>query len=272
MKHLNRYKVFETLNSRGSKSLTESETREIVTKNCNVWLNIDDVSVKKLYRSQRDMGPFVYTDARGTYRGSIEDIQLHIVLMDNLECWKDYPKYHEGIIGLSNDIPYYGNTLYEMVPFDNIKIVVCPTSTIWESFSKHGREFGQYIYATNHFLDLCNIDTNSWEQQNDKYEFDGSTIETRLKELSVDEINNCDGCNFLEIMYRELGTKDYNGEDCFNFIKDFLFNPEKRGFSIHNYDESFDIPAGRQIWCSGPVVLLEQESAPEDYTKEWFKE
>lgn len=272
MKHLNRYKVFETLNSRGSKSLTESETREIVTKNCNVWLNIDDARAKKLYRSQRDMGPFVYTDARGTYRGSIEDIQLHIVLMDNLECWKDYPKYHEGIIGLSNDIPYYGNTLYEMVPFDNIKIVVCPTSTIWESFSKHGHEFGQYIYATNHFLDLCNIDTNSWEQQNDKYEFDGSTIETRLKELSVDEINNCDGCNFLEIMCRELGTKDYNGEDCFNFIKDFLFNPEKRGFSIHNYDESFDIPDGRQIWCSGPVVLLEQESAPEDYTKEWFKE
>ena len=265
MKHINRYKIFETLNSRGSKSLTESEVREIVTKNCNVWLNIDDVRAKKLYRSQRDMGPFVYTDARGTYRGSIEDIQLHVVLMDNLECWKDYPKYHEGIIGLSNNIPHYGDTLYEMVPFDNIKIVICPSSTIWESFSKHGHEFGQYIYATRSFLELCDIDSDIWEQ-------DGGTIETVLKELSVDEINNCDGCDFLTIMYRELGDGDYNGEDCFNFIKDFLFNPEKRGFALITYNESFDIPSNRQIWCSGPVVLLEQESAPEDYTKEWFKE
>lgn len=69
----------------------------------------------------------------------------------------------------------------------------------------------------------------------------------------MDEINNCDGCIFLYIMKWELGEGDYNGEDCFNFIKDFLFNPEKRDL---NYI---------------PVVLLEQESAPEYYTKEWFK-
>jgi hypothetical protein len=217
------------------------------------------------------MGTFVYTDARGTYRSSIENIQLHLVLMDNLECWKNYPKYREGIIGVSNNniphtLPKYGPTLYEMVPFDNIKIVVCPSENIWESFSKHGHEFGQYIYATRDFLELCHIDSDSWEQTG------GGTIETRLKELDVSEIDNCDGCKFLEIMYRELGSGYYNGEDCFNFIKDYLFNPEKRGFSIHNYDENFDIPANRQIWCSGPVVLLEQESAPEDYTKEWFKE
>lgn len=270
MKHLNRYKVFETLNSRGSKSLTESEVREIVTKNCNVWLNIDNAREKKLYRSQRDMGPFVYTDARGTYRGSIEDIQLHVVLMDNLECWKDYPKYHEGIIGLSNDLPIYGDprsaALYEMVPFDNMKIVVCPSQDIWSSFSKHGHEFGQYIYATRDFLDLCNIDSDIWEQTG------GGTIETRLKEMDESEVENCDGCEFLEILYREIGEGDYNGAQCFTFIKDVLFNPKKRGFSIHNYDENFDIPSNRQIWCSGPVVLLEQESAPEDYTKEWFKE
>jgi hypothetical protein len=275
MKHLNRYKVFETLNSRGSKSLTESEVREIVNVNCKFWLN-EDKSHKELgdtlFRSQRDMGPFVFTDARGTYRTSIEDVNLHVVLMDNLECWKDYPKYSEGIIGLSDEVPNYGDTLYEMVPFDNIKIGVCPSYTIWHSFSKHGHEFGQYIWATNHFLELCDIDANSWEQQNDKYEFDGSTIETRLKELGVDEINNCDGCEFLNIMYRELGEGDYNGEQCFNFIKDFLFNPVKRGFSLQTYDESFEVYYNRQIWCSGPVVLLEQESAPEDYTKEWFKE
>ena len=133
MKHLNKYKVFETLNSRGSKSLTKSEVREMVNVNCKVWLsNESDV----LFRSQRDMGPFVFTDARGTYRTSIEDVSLHVVLMDNLDCWKDYPKYSEGIIGLSDEVPNYGDTLYEMVPFDNIKIGVCPSSTIWQSFSK----------------------------------------------------------------------------------------------------------------------------------------
>lgn len=56
MKHLNKYKVFETLNSRGSKSLTESEVREIVNVNCKFWLN-EDKSHKELgdtlFRSQR---------------------------------------------------------------------------------------------------------------------------------------------------------------------------------------------------------------------------
>lgn len=264
MKYINRYKIFETLNSKGSKSLTETEVKDIVTKNCNNWLNGVDNNV--LFRTQRNMGPFVYTDARGTYRNSIENIQLHIVLMDNLECWKEYPKYSEAIIGLSDTVPHgYGNTIYEMVPFDNIKIAICPSSDIWSSFSKRGHEFGQYIYATRDFLSLCDIDSDLWEQ------LGGGTIESRLKELGVDEINNCDGCIFLDIMERELGEGDYNGEDCFNFIKDFLFNPEKRGFELHSYNERFDISNDRQIWCSGPVVLLEQESAPEDYTKEWFK-
>jgi hypothetical protein len=264
MKHLNRYKVFETLNSRGSKSLTKSEVREMINVNCKVWL--DGNTHSTLFRSQRDMGPFVYTDARGTYRGSIENIQLHVVLMDNLDCWKEYPKYSEAIIGLSDEMPSYGNTLYEIVPFDNIKIGVCPSATIWESFSKYGYEFGQYIYATSDFLELCHIDPDNWEQ------LDGGTIETRLKELGVPEIENCDGCKFLDIMYRELGDGDYNGEDCFNFIKDELFNPDKRGFELVTYSDNFDVNYDKQIWCSGPVVLVEQESAEEDYTKEWFKE
>lgn len=263
MKHINKYKIFETLNSRGSKSIEISEVKEIVSKNCNVWLNSNN-KFSTIFRSQRNMGNFVYTDARGTYRNSIEPINLHIVLMDNLDCWKDYPYYSEAIIGLSNDTPHYGNALYEVVPFDNMKIGVCPSGAIWSSFSKNGFEFGQYIYATNTFLDLCNIDGNQWEQTG------GGTIETRLKEMSVDEISSFDSCDFLNIMNREIGEGDYNGAQCFNFIKDYLFNPEKRGFSLHTYDENFELPVGKQVWCSGPVVLLKRE-AEEDYTKEWFK-
>ena len=80
MKYLNNYKIYETLNSRGSKSLSEDEFDTILKKNCKVWL--EGVN-NKLYRSQRYMGPYVYTDARGTKRTSIENINIHIDLMDS---------------------------------------------------------------------------------------------------------------------------------------------------------------------------------------------
>jgi hypothetical protein len=50
--------------------------------------------------------------------------------------------------------------------------------------------------------------------------------------------------------------EEITGEDCFNFINDYIFNPEKRGFELKTYDENFKIENKKQIWTEGPVLLI----------------
>lgn len=264
MKYLERYKIFETLNSRGSKSLTEDEFNAILEKNCKVWSN----GVKtKLFRSQRNLGDFVYTDARGTIRSSIEDINLHLDLIDNLKCWEGYPKYSEGIIGITENIDVlYGNDtsksiIYEIIPFDNIKIAVCPDDNIWSSFSADNR-FGEYIYDLNGFLTEIGL-CGEWLQE------DGRTLEETLKSMGVvDEYLEEKGINsyycdiFLNKVSRIINngkgrstSAPITGEDVFRCISEYMFNPNERGFKLYDYNSDFEARGDLQIWCSGPVLL-----------------
>lgn len=267
MKYLNNYKIYETLNRRGSKSLSEDDFNSILTKNCKIW--IDTIkrhtgADTRIFRSQRDMGPYVYTDARGTVRSSIEDINLHIDLMDNLDCWKEYPKYSEAIIGITDDITVrYGtgeSVLYEMIPFDNIKIGVCPESTIWSSFSEDGN-FGDFIYSVNGFLNSLGTEITYYK-----------SIEG-LKKIFLSIENFSKYCiennytmhytimDFLERVSDILDEKpinDLTGADIFSVIEDYMFNPDARGFELLNYDTDFKVEEEKQVWCNGPVLLIDR--------------
>ena len=260
MKYLENYKIFETLNSRGSKSITEDEFNSILEKNCKVWL--DGVETK-LYRSQRDMGDYVYTDARGTKRRSIENINIHVELIDNLECWKNYPKYSEAIIGITeNKDVNYGNTLYELIPFDNIKIAVCPENNIWSCFSKHGRRFGEYIYDLHGFMDETGL-SDQWIQE------DNRTLEEIFKSIgNVDDYLEdkgirsyyCDDfldkvCYLLNNGRGRSTSETLTGDDIFRCISEIMFNPVEQGFDLCNYTEDFSKNDDLQIWCNSPVLL-----------------
>lgn len=254
---ITKYKLFEKLNSRGSKSLTEQEFNQILNTNCRNWSK----SKTSLYRGQVDLGPYVYTDAKGTYRKSIEDINTHVELIDNLPSWDGYPKYSEAIIGSTiNIVSGYGR-VYEIIPFDNIDIAICPKRNIWDSFShtKLG-EWGEDIYKIHHFLEYVGINGDIWNQ------IDNSTIESALCSMDTISIMNKDDGYVYHFLseaseYLKKDIDDLTGSDCFKFINDYLFNPTVKGFNLVKYTSGFEAPDDRQIWTNGPVLLIYSELA-----------
>jgi len=240
MKHIKKYKIFEA-NRWGSESISLFKFKSLLKKNCKNW----NENNTKIYRGTSDIGDYVFIDPlKGEIRSSIEDINVHIDSIDYLPSWKDYPKYSKSVIGISGDSqPAYGSTVYEVIPYDNSKIVVCPEPTIWESFGDGG--WGEYIYLINNFfhgLDINNVN-------------ELKKIGNIMQHVSYpNEPNYID--YFIKKMQSVIGKKeDISGSDCYDFINDYLFNPDERGFELVKYTDNFTIPTYKQIWTDGPVLL-----------------
>jgi hypothetical protein len=250
MKWLKTYKLFETYNRFGSKTITESEFDKIRKENCKNWTKVKT----ELFRGMPDLGDYVFVDPKmGDFRSSIEDTNIHLDLMSNLPSWKDYPKYDRCVIGGTpgSATGTYGDTVYEVVPFDGVKIGVCPFSTVWESFGNDENEFGGDIYLVEYFLGSIGLDSN-WIQ------IGGETLENKLKSIKSFDLEKEEVDDFIIncATYLKKSKEEVTGEDCYNFINDYIFNPEERGFELKTYDIDFSVKKGKQIWTEGPVLLV----------------
>jgi len=249
MKYLKKYKIFENYNKFGSKTITESEFDKIRKESCKNWTKVET----ELFRGMPDLGDYVFVDPKlGDFRSSIEDTNIHLELMSNLPSWKDYPRYDRCVIGGSpGAVGSYGDVIYEMIPFDGVQISVCPFSTIWESFGSDFDEWGGDIYLVEHFLDAVGLNSG-WIQSG------GETLETKLKSIESFDLEKEEIDNFIIdcALFTKKKKEEITGVDCFNFINDYIFNPEKRGFELKTYDENFKIENKKQIWTEGPVLLI----------------
>ena len=252
MKYLKKYKIFENYNRFGTKTLTEVEFDQIRKENCKNWTKVET----ELYRGMPDLGDYLYIDPlKGDFRNSIENTNIHLDLLSNLPSWKDYPKYERCLIGGSpGAVGSYGDAIYEVIPFDNTKIAVCPTATIWESFGNGDDEWGGDINLVEFFLDSIGLD-NTW------YGISGLSNLGKISELPNKDQEAVD--NFL-MRHAEFSWKSANeitGEDCYNFINNSLFNPKVRGFQLLNYDRNFKIENKKQFWTEGPCLLIKGKLA-----------
>jgi hypothetical protein len=248
MKYLKKYKIFESYNRFGTKTLTEVEFDQIRKENCKNWTKVET----ELYRGMPDLGDYLYIDPlKGDFRSSIEDTNIHLDLLSNLPSWKDYPKYERCVIGGSTGaVGSYGDAIYEVIPFDDVRIAVCPTATIWESFGNDDDEFGGDINLVDGFLYI--------------YPIVSAPGETLGKIVEIPHIDGYPGVNEFLMRHAEFSSKrpdEITGEDCYNFINNSLFNPKVRGFQLLNYDKDFKIENKRQFWTEGPCLLIKGKLA-----------
>lgn len=255
MKYLKKYKVFESYDRYGYRRITENEFDDIRKENCKNWTKVKT----ELFRGMPDLGDYLYVDPKkGDFRSSIEDTNIHIELMSNLPSWKDYPKYERCLIGGSpGAVGAYGDAIYEVIPFDDVKIAVCPYATIWETFGGKSSGWGDDIYEVEIFLDSLEINSN-WNQ------IGSGTIETKLKSLGkIYELDKPswvkkDMNNFLIdcASFMVKPKEEITGEDCYNYINDYLFNPVERGIKLITYNKEFKIEDRKQFWTEGPCLLI----------------
>lgn len=241
MRYLKTYKIFEKLSNWGSITLSENEFNDLLDKNCKNH----KFSKTSIYRGTIDLGDYVFVDPlKGWHRSSIEDTNIHIDLIDTLPAWNNYPKYSKSVIGLTSHEKMagtYGDALYEVIPYDNSQIVVCPEPTIWESFSDTDG-WGDYIYLIDYLLsDLGVNNVNDLKELGNIKSHSGYEPD----ELFLNHLKS----------YVRIEPEKVTGLDCYNFINDYLFNPDERGFKLLKYTKEFSVYEHKQVWTSGPVLM-----------------
>lgn len=278
---ITKFTLFENINYKSTEkfgeNLSEDEFNEMYAKNCKIHMR----TINKLYRGINNNLLYIYQNPAGHIRHSIEPQNIHVTLMSELESWKDYPKYNQSIIGSpSSYLKGYG-TVYEIIPFDNTKIGICPSGTIWSSFG--GFYDSGKIKLTNYFLaDWVNYnsDNESWDSIKNKI------LNTNILEkieILIDKNKTLSFKLFFNalIQYEKLGkyekiinldrsvddickdmkNKNITPSNIIEFIE-YLFDPKLNKFKYFKYDYNFDKKFNKidmedtpQIWCDGPVLL-----------------
>lgn len=295
MKYLYYFERFKVSEKFGN-PLTETEFTKLYDKHCKYHKEIEYIGSEGsegsgLYRGVRNIEADeniigYYQNPKGHIRKSIENINLHVILMSELNSWKDYPKYNQSIIGSTraNDAADYssGGLLFEIIPYDNSKVGVCSKDHIWNAFGGYGDHTNNPIYYTTNFLEYVLDFTEDGEYNSSKYTW--KEIKDRLKSKNIYETwNDLDEYRkeeiepFIEKMMDSTQPKHIEIEDYMKTIKytDIIkfiereFDPNKWGFTSLIYDDSFNEHLAEhknnyqsfngsgalQIWCGGPVLL-----------------
>lgn len=279
MKFLQTYEIYK--NSLGAFDIiTKENFYKLYKENCKSHSN----NTIQLFKGMKTSGNYVYSHPKSE-RTSIERENIHVILMSELDSWKNFPKYNKSIVGTINkdDADHYG-TLYEIIPFDNTKIGVCSRDTVWDSFG--GFDYNGDIKLTDSFLRYwLNIDSTknfTWEElkvriKNKKYiDYYPSIHEMRFLET----MRRCESgkwkigkekifLNYFDSIdedkVREYG-RTIKPETIINFIE-LLFEP--RNFDYLLYDKNFSKNMNKlcekyktdnlQIWCESPILLIDDK-------------
>jgi len=292
MKYLYYFENFAQSEKFGN-PLTEEEFQKLYNENCKFHKNnFEKEDFVPLYRGIRvirhdhftDENVAYYQNPKGHIRKSIEDINIHVTILSETDNWKEFPPYNQSIIGSTSikDATDYGK-LFEIIPFDNTKIGICPKENIWESFGGFSNYNINPIYLVGNFLN--GID---WRIKN---ETNWLKIKGHIRKFIVDKLyntifeNNIEYINVFFSMYYEYDKngiinfdyeikseeilKEYinnltNWEKITDFIEE-IFKPERFSFESLIYNDNFsskmyDLFDYRatdsiQIWCGGPVII-----------------
>ncbi|MCK9416974.1 hypothetical protein M0Q97_09980 [Candidatus Dojkabacteria bacterium] len=271
MKFLKKFDNYTAGSERYGDILTEEEFNDLYEKYCKNHKN----SSIKLYRGvPKTLENFYYQNPKGHIRKSIEEENIHVILMSELESWEDFPPYNQSIIGSTNYDSAknygWGGTCFEIIPFDDTKIGICDESNIWESFG--GFSNFAFIRMTDRFLNDLIGNVKSWKEIKEKIL--NSNLNDVFFDLSEDsltflnyvlEFKTNPNSNYIQNLLMDKKFSDeINSEyiekiepdDIIIFIEK-LFEPNN--FTYLKYDENFSSNIKdydySQIWCGGPVLL-----------------
>jgi len=271
MKYLKTYETYKSSQQYGD-VINSKEFDTLLQKHCK---NYSDDNVK-LYRgvSKLKLNDYYYLNPKGHKRKSIEPQNIHVVLMSELDSWKEFPKYDESVIVSTNkkyaDSYGWDGTLFEVIPYDNTKFGVCSDSNIWDVFGGFDDSQNTILKVSN-FLNLyLGSYDDDWGHIQDEI-LKIKEPSDRISNIKKDPYDDDFVGIFLESLYEYKGydsTRQIKPQDIIDTIED-LFEPKRNGFEkveyIHNYNETmqwfFDVynTENLQLWCEGPVLLRKIE-------------
>ena len=250
------FKFFESRNV----ELTEKEFLKLLSENCQDFLK----KPKLLFRSEEVANfTYAYRNPMSYERTPAEDMKTkhHMLLMDNLPSWSNFPKRRNCIIGLTaveTRISYFGQHRFFVIPYDGAKFGVAPSEDLWSSVSESGLYFDEY------FVDLMEshaISDDNYEAMMNDFEALFQRCESgNLDESEISKLT--DAFNFYH--------KTHNCKTALEALN-FIFDPNNfrcryqdeskklKGFKVTDYDGITKIKkpvAVREFWTSSECLML----------------
>lgn len=257
----NEFLIERTVNGKKPKKTsveTYDELKKILDTHCKEGLSFLKNNTGLFRGMNAGYDSFLITDYSQGERKSENTRNLYTVLIDNSPHFKNFPKRSKSMI-CSNSIFYakqYGN--YQpmaIIPFDGVKIAVCPQQDIWNTVLGKIKSITHKLKGNVELIDYTDLltksgnifsKTNSLEEikqkitkylktQNDKSAF-------TFKNTYVDKIVND---IFDDLDPKKLGFKLMTIPE---FSKIF-----KNSVKIFEHDEI----GSNECWVSGPCVAID---------------
>ena len=251
----------------------------------------------KLYLYRADAMNIDYGIVTPGIRASADTTNVYNRLIsDVLPSWKQWPKRNNSIIFTSSyrAVTHYKDNvegyIYNIFPYNRAKIVVCPTTDMWDAFENNFDGQGlNYIedqllrfISTAYFLATNTDVTETFDNYGDYYNSEESRVEfRRIKHIflreSIAEVNNVmNTVNNYDIIndavlndvsgFRKhfiYKMKDYKLS--FMQLLDYLFAPGNNGFRM--VDNITDLVAitngdhyGYEMWTNSDCLFAKENS------------
>jgi len=248
-----------------SNAISPQEAAKTMGIRCQDILRCYNNGPERIYRGieiSRDTN-YVFVEPSKFTRKSANTSNYYTLLMDNLECWEDYPKRSKSIIcstAYGSAKTYGRGEPFLVVPYNSYNIGVCNDSDIWNSFP-------MAIKSTNNW-DMSTFNTSladvlfdvSWALTT--HSPDGRTDASWEKLKSHLEQAN----NFLQ-----KNGKDSFTAQCKIFLQHFnpkketlieflgrIMDPKKNKFKLISVGDK--LPKDRkEVWTDAPSFLIRHD-------------
>jgi hypothetical protein len=263
-------KLFKLFESRTSE-ITDDEFRNIMKSDCKDFIKNPCL----LQRTKKKLtSRFSFIDPSKFTRSAFKDEGVgvlsnhHLLLMDNLPSWQDFPRRSKSIIGNTNEHygSEYGTHRYLVIPFDGAKFGLAPSEDLWTSYSDINSELSISFDDTfSKMMKRNEISDNSYEEM--MHDMQNMYDEFIYKSLDVDSITQI-LLKRLYILFEEFrktgytdiekALSDYLAPSEFNHEREkYRYAEKKDGFKIVYYDYIVKIEEYKkfEFWTESPCLL-----------------
>lgn len=258
-------KLFKLFESRTA-GLYEQEFRKLMYENCKDFINHPILLQRN---KSRNDGDFTFINPKVNIRSSRIDDDTgvysnhHTLLMDNLPSWSEFPKRSESLIGITNadSRGVFGKFKYLVIPYDNAKFGVAPSSDLWGCSTKDNlcfnSEFSQsfsHMNITDKSFDLMLSDL---EESYEKWLTSDKLYNVSIKIFKYIKDNNLSVRDGLD---RILSPNSFSGTSLDN-LESFKLMDYNMLYTNINENDSYE------FWTDSKCLLFKIEETGENNIK-----
>lgn len=250
-------RLYNFINEGRSKELTERSAHDTIKLKC-----MDALKGQQIFRGNINLVADYYITDPSQYDARISpyaSTNSYNLLLSNLPSWSKYPKRNKSLVcttDFKTACEGYGKgSAYVVLPFDGSDIGVCPTSDIWDSFTKVIGDY--FLNHVNHII----FDLAEMVGFGGRIFSYGNLVAIFNK---VDGIHRDDASQNIEIFSKRvfdfLDNVGYFKNDKTPLIDcvNKAMSPENNGFKLVRAGSN-TLSTNKEVWTDGPCVLVQNE-------------